>query len=99
MISYEDRSGQHLHHGHHRHRISPSHMAHYIAMVRYGDDWVRIKRKGLEPVYLVSEADMKLIWDRSDDMDAGPRDAETGERSGRGLMYWVRQGFRRDRGG
>ncbi len=48
-----------------RHGVSVSEfrrrLAHYISVVRYGDDWVCIHRKGMEPVYLVSEADMKLI--------------------------------------
>lgn len=96
MISYDD------HHGPiHVTGISVTelrrHLAHYIAMVRYGDDWVCIRRKGMDPVYLVSEADMKLIWERSDDMEDGLRDPKTGMRPGRGLMYWVRQGFKRDR--
>ena len=74
------------------------HLAHYIAMVRYGDDWVRIQRKGMEPVYLVSEADMQLIWKTSDEFYAGPKDPVTGKLPGRGFMHWVRQGFRQDRG-
>ena len=72
------------------------HLAQYIATVRYGGDYVCIRRKGMEPVYLVSRADMDLICDRTDDIEAGPKD-ENGHRSGRGLMYWVRQQFKQDR--
>jgi prevent-host-death family protein len=69
-------------------------MAHYIAMVRYGDDWVCIKRRGMDPVYLVSKADMDLIWKASDELAYGPVEPETGYRSGRGFMYWVRESLR-----
>ena len=61
------------------------HMAHYMATVRYGGDYVCIQRKGQDPVYLVSSADMDLIRERRDDLDVGPR-LETGQRSGFGLM-------------
>lgn len=73
-------------------------LAHYVALVRYGDDWVCIHRKGMEPVYLVSEADMKLIWDTSDEFYGGGRDAD-GFLKGRGLWHWICEGFRRDRAG
>ena len=73
-------------------------LAHYISAVRYGDDWVCIQRKGEDPVYLVSEADMKLIWKTSDEFYEGGRDAQ-GFLKGRGLWHWVREGFRRDRAG
>jgi PHD/YefM family antitoxin component YafN of YafNO toxin-antitoxin module len=73
------------------------HMAHYVASVRYGDDWLRIRRKGTDPVYLVSETDFRLICEKVDDLDGGPRDPKTGRRSGRGFMYWVREAFRADR--
>lgn len=66
------------------------HMAHYIAMVRYGDDYICIQRRGHEPVFLVSQADMDLIWERRDDLESGPRDAK-GHRRGFGLLYWLRR--------
>ena len=94
MISYED-------HEHNiRTRVTVSefrrHLAHYIAMVRYGDDWVCIRRKGMDSVFLVSETDMRLIWKASDEFYDGDRDAK-GNITGRGLMYWIREGFRQDR--
>ena len=96
MISYED----------HPKEIRPTvtvsqfraHMAHYIAMVRYGDDWVRIKRKGCAPVYLVSEADMKLIWKESDALYDKSIVDNSGMKTGYGLLHWIREGFRHDRG-
>ncbi len=75
------------------------HMAHYIAMVRYGDDWVRIKRKGMEPVYLVSEADMRLIWKASDEFYEGTWTGNPKLPFKRGILYWIREAFRQDRGG
>ncbi|NNE79595.1 MAG: type II toxin-antitoxin system prevent-host-death family antitoxin [Silicimonas sp.] len=74
-------------------------MAHYIAMVRYGDDWVCIKRRGMDPVYLVSKADMELIREKSDDIELGPRNPKTGSRTGRGFMYWVRRLLKAERSG
>ncbi len=96
MISYED----------HPREITQTvtvskfraHLAHYIAMVRYGDDWIRIKRKGCAPVYLVSEADMKLIWKESDAFYGHNRCAKTGAKTGYDFLHWIREGFRRDRG-
>ncbi len=73
------------------------HMAHYIAMVRYGDDWVAIQRKGGYPVYLVSQADFDLLHERKDDVLHGPRDPETGKRTGRGLWYPLLALLARDR--
>lgn len=96
MISYEDHPGEI------RMTVNTSqfraHLAHYIAMVRYGDDWVRIKRKGCDPVYLVSEADMKLIWKESNAFYGHSRNAETGAESGYSFLHWINEGFRRDRG-
>ncbi|MEM7719116.1 MAG: type II toxin-antitoxin system Phd/YefM family antitoxin [Pseudomonadota bacterium] len=66
------------------------HLAHYIAAVRYGDDYVCIQRRGRDPVYLISQADMDLIWDRCADLEHGPRDAQ-GHRRGFGLLYWLRR--------
>lgn len=66
------------------------HLARYIATVRYGGDYVCIQRKGQDPVYLVSRADMDLIWERSDDLEIGPR-KDTGYRSGEGLMRLWRE--------
>ncbi len=60
-------------------------LARYIATVRYGSDYVCIRRKGQDPVYLISQADMDLIWERRDDLEVGPRN-EDGQRSGNGLM-------------
>lgn len=73
------------------------HMAHYIAAVRYGDDWLCIRRKGTDPVYLVSETDFRLICEKVDDMAEGPRDPKTGRRSGRGFMHWVYEALTADR--
>ncbi|MDA8586828.1 type II toxin-antitoxin system Phd/YefM family antitoxin [Rhodobacteraceae bacterium] len=73
------------------------HLADYIAMVRYGDDWVCIRRKGKDPVWLISQADMDLIWERRDDLHAGPRD-DAGHRSGNGFMSWWRKALLRDQG-
>lgn len=72
-------------------------MAHYIAMVRYGNDYVCIKRRGMDPVYLVSQADIDLIRERSDGLEQGLRNPKTGRRSGRGMMYWVRRAFREEK--
>jgi len=71
------------------------HLARYIATVRYGGDYVCIQRKGQDPVYLVSRADMDLIWERSDDLEIGPR-KDTGYRSGEGLMRLWREFCRGD---
>ena len=67
-------------------------LSHYVHMVRYGESYVAILRKGMEPVYLVSRADMDLIWEKTDELNGGPRD-EKGRRSGWGLMNL----WRRDR--
>ena len=74
-----------------------SRMAHYIASVRYGDDWLRIRRKGTDPVYLVSEADFRMLCEKVDEFYDGPRDRMTGQRTGRGFMYWLWQGLKADR--
>ena len=66
------------------------HMAQYIATVRYGDDYVCIKRKNADPVYLVCKADFDLIWEKSDDLRGGPRN-EKGHRTGLGFLYWLRE--------
>ena len=91
MINYDDE----LHNIRHAVTVTQFRrwMAHYIAMVRYGDDYVCIKRRGRDPVYLVCQADMDLIWERSDDLHSGPHDPETGCRTGRGFLYWLRQVF------
>ncbi len=73
-------------------------MAHYIATVRYGDDYVCIKRKNSEPVYLVSRADMELIWEKSDELHAGPRDAK-GHRTGMGFLHWMRRLWKAEQSG
>lgn len=59
-------------------------MANYVSAVRYGDDWVRIRRKNTGPVYLVSETDFRMICKAVDDLHDGPRDPKAGRRSGRG---------------
>lgn len=97
MISYED------HPETIQHWITVTrfrrHMAHYIAMVRYGNDWVCIRRKGMEPVYLVSKADFDLIREKADDLHDGPRDPKTGYRSGLGFMHWLRELLKAERSG
>lgn len=96
MISYEDVPGNI------RHIVSVTqlrrHLAHYIAMVRYGDDWVCIKRRGMPPVFLVSQADFDLICTRRDDLHGGPPDA-AGHRTGFGLVYWLKALIRAERSG
>ena len=64
MINYDDVP----HAIHQRTKVTHfrRHMAHYIAMVRYGDDFVCIKRRGMDNVYLVSQADFDLICKRRD---------------------------------
>ena len=69
------------------------HLAHYIATVRYGDDYVCIQRKGQDPVYLISQADMDLIWERRDDLEVGPR-TDKGNRNGLGIMRLWREVLR-----
>ena len=96
MISYEDHPKEI------RQTVTVSkfraQMAHYIAMVRYGDDWICIKRKGCDPVYLVSAADMDLIWKESNALYGKSVVYPNGFKSGHNLMHWVREAFRRDRG-
>ncbi len=85
-----------------RHGVSVSEFRRRLAAglghLEVRDEWVCIHRKGMEPVYLVSEADMKLIWKTSDEFYGGGRDAD-GFLKGRGLWHWIREGFRADRDG
>ena len=73
------------------------HMAHYIATVRYGDDWICIKRNHAEPVYLVSQADFDLISDRRDELLGAPRDPVTRMRRGKGMWQVLREVFAAER--
>lgn len=74
-------------------------MSHYIAMVRYGDDWVCIKRRGTDPVYLVSQADFDLINRRRDRLLNAPKDPDTGKPKGKGLWQQLRDALAADRRG
>lgn len=73
------------------------HMAHYIAMVRYGDDYVCIKRKRMDPVYLVSSADFDLIRKRQGEVVHKEMVEDDGCRS----SFWqvLRRQLKRDRAG
>lgn len=57
-----------------RHRL-----AHYIGLVRYGNDVVVIQRKGEEPVYLISQADWDLLGKKIDHLENDGRDPDTGK--------------------
>ena len=53
-------------------------LAHYIGLVRYGNDVVVIHRKGEEPVYLISRADWDLLDKKIDHLENDGRDPVTG---------------------
>ena len=97
MINYDDVP----HAIHQRTKVTHfrRHMAHYITLVRYGDDYVCIKRRGMDNVYLVSQADFDLINKRRDVLIHGPCDPKTGNRIGRGFWHVLRDRLREDRGG
>ena len=59
----------------------------YIDHVRYGDQYVRINRKGRDAVYLISQADFDLLWSKQDALMYGPRDPETGKLPARGFWF------------
>ena len=65
-------------------------LASYIGCVRYGDDFVRIKRRGEDPVYLISEVDFKLMEKTRIDYDVGPKDPVSKGRFG-GIMEYMRK--------
>ena len=95
MINYDDAPADQQHY------ISVTefrrHLSHYIALVRYGDDFICITRRGGNPVYLVSEADFDLIREQEEILDHGPRD-ENGERmQSDGLMSRLRDLIRWER--
>ena len=72
-------------------------MSRLIASVRHGDDWVCIKRKGCDPVYLVSQADFDLIQSRRDALLNAPRDPETGMPTGKGFWQRLKDVLRAER--
>ena len=63
-------------------------LSHFISEVRHGGDFVCIRRKGEENVYLISQADWDLLSSRIDDLESGKRDPESGMRKG-GLWRWL----------
>ena len=65
-------------------------LAHWIGSVRYGDDVICIRRRGADPVYLISKADFDLMEQKRLDIDVGPWDEELKARSG-GIMAWLRK--------
>lgn len=72
-------------------------LAHWIGCVRYGDDFICIRRKGEDPVFLISKADFDLMEKTRIDYDAGPYDPVTKGRR-EGIMAWFRRKRReRDR--
>lgn len=66
-------------------------LAHYIARVRHGDDFVAIHRKGEDPVFLISKADFDLMEEKRLDVEVGPWCEKTKVRRG-GIMKWLRDG-------
>lgn len=49
-------------------------LSHYIGCVRYGGDFVAIRRKGEDNVYLISQFDWDLLGRKITDLDSGKFD-------------------------
>ena len=69
-------------------------LAHYIGRVRHGGDFIAIRRKGEENVYVISQADWDLLDVKIADLEDGPYDPVWKCRT-RGFMAW----FKREREG
>jgi len=63
-------------------------LAHYIGRVRHGGDFVAIRRKGEENVYVISQADWDLLDKKIADLEDGPYDPDWKCRRG-GIWAWL----------
>ncbi len=68
-------------------------LSHYIGCVRYGGDFVAIRRKGEDNVYLISQFDWDLLGRKITDLDSGKYDPKLKVRHGgsRELLNWEKQ--------
>ena len=65
-------------------------LAHYVGRVRHGGDFIAIRRKSEENVYLISQADWDLLDAKIADIEEGPFDPDWNCRRG-GIMRWFRR--------
>lgn len=56
-------------------------LSHYVAQVRHGNDFVCIRRRGEENVYLISQADWDLLRQKIVDLESGTFDPKVGART------------------
>ncbi len=65
-------------------------LAHYIAQVRHGCDFVCIRRRGEGNVYLISQADWDLLSEKISHLESGRFDPEVGAATGGlwSLLNW-----------
>ena len=64
-------------------------LAHYIGRVRHGGDFIAIRRKGEDNVYVISQADWDVLDRKMADLDEGPYDPVQKRRRG-GFLAWFK---------